>query len=71
MRNKQMVTNTCKIFQNFSDPYLQNDPLFSISRIRATHWKKTLGTSVVYVLVLENRWSHRCPTLSTNRVLTA
>ena len=37
MRNKQMVTNTCKIFQNFSDPYLQNDPFFSISRICATH----------------------------------
>ena len=55
IRNKQMVTNTCKIhpFQNFAGSCLQNDPF---SWFRASHWRNTpffakMGTSVVYVLV--------------------
>ena len=41
MRNKQMVRNkymqNFTLFQNFADSCLQNDPLFLISRIRASH----------------------------------
>ena len=52
--NKYMPNFT--LFQNFADSCLQNDPFFLISRIRASHWKKSpffakMGKSVVYVLV--------------------
>ena len=43
MRNKQMEINTCKIlpFFEISRPHAwKMTPLFLISRIRASHWKK-------------------------------
>ena len=58
IRNKQMVTNTCKIypFSKFRGLMPAKWPFFLVSRIRASHWKNTpffakMGTSVVYVLV--------------------
>ena len=44
MRNKQMEINTCKIltFSLISRPHAwKMTPFFSISRIRASHWKNT------------------------------